>query len=174
MPCIGADYLGGNPHVVGGTDVSGTLAAQEGALRFEGSRLDASQSPVRAEFALAKESLRAITAGAATDLKRLTETILATRRVEVLLVACESDDHAFVCSFGVDEGEGRGLVDAIQRGRVGRGEPPLPTVEALAGRPAEAATARQLAALEDIREQVAELTEAVRRLAEAQRPDEPG
>lgn len=84
------------------------------------------------------------------------------RRDQVLLIACVRDGFEFFCSFAVKRDDGAWLLNSMQSGREGRGEPPLSRIEDLAHQEALGSSERQLLVLEEIRDLLAQQVELLR------------
>ncbi len=181
MAEIEADYLGGDPAGVEAQGTSGRLAAEAGSLTYTGQRVDGAITRTPVTLALPKEEIRAISVDTPANLSRvLTRAVVGElvggalgatvgavtgRRDRVLLVAVSRGGHDFLLSFGVTGQDGIWLLDAIQAGRLRRGEDPLPRVEGPAAA-APAAVDRQTEVLEEIRDLLARQVELLDRLTE--------
>ena len=182
MAELGVDYLGGDPESPGPAPCGGTLTVTEGSMRFAGEALTAGlqRHPVRVD--LPAEVIRAASVGSANHMQTLTRTIvggvlaggvgaligaLSGRRNQVLLVACDRGDFPFYVAFAIRGDDGAALINAMQKGRHDRGEPPLPRVEDLAGSEQLDVAERQAASLARIEVVLSEQNELLRRLVSA-------
>ncbi len=161
MLTIEADYIGGDPDMVGLIGASGELQEDNGVFTYRQTTDDvrglmASSGKKRQDkMTYTVGEVLTVAAGDANHMRMLTRVAVGEalgggiggligaasgKRNHELALICRRDGFDFMPTFRVTPEDSRRFIDTLQRERRERGERPLPSAEEVLG--VEAATAR--------------------------------
>lgn len=170
MAEIDAEYVGGDLDGHAAAGARGKLIAERGSLRFGVTRFDAALVPVKAEITnitIPAEAIEGISIASRNEVRMLTRAFVGEaiggaigavigaasgKRNHLMAIACRREGVPYVVSFLVERQDGAWLLNAMQKGRVERGETPIPSIEDLAADRANSESERQTALLAEIRD----------------------
>jgi hypothetical protein len=183
MLTIDADYIGGDPDVVGLIGAAGTLGEEDGVFTFRQTTVDAgalmssSGKKAREEMRYGADEVLTVVTGDANQMRMLTRLAVGDaigggiggligasggKRNQELALVVRRDGFDFIATFRVSPDDARRFIDTLQRERRERGLGPLPSAEDALGVSAAPSAGTDAEVLVDIRTLLQEQNDLLR------------